>query len=78
MFNFPLNPALTRPLRIHSLADALTLFFADMSLSPWKFGTDQQQRNTYFLVRLPKYFVCSSANLALGSPLKNFLISMTL
>ena len=58
MFNFPLNPALTRPLRIHSLADALTLFFADMSLSPWKFGTDQQQRNIYFLVRRTAEVLC--------------------
>ena len=31
MINFPLDPALTRPLRIHTLADALTSFYADMS-----------------------------------------------
>jgi len=58
MINFPLDPALTRPLRIHTLADALTSFYADMSLNPWKFGTDQQQRNTYFLVRRTANAIC--------------------
>lgn len=47
---FSLDPVFTRPRQIQTLADATTSMFTDMSINPSKFGTNEQLRNTYFLV----------------------------
>src|SRR5579872_1209707 len=55
---FYLDPVFTRPQRIHTLADATTSMYADMRDNPAKFGTEQQLRNTYFLVRRTAEALC--------------------
>jgi len=55
---FPLDPVFTRPQRIHNLADAVTAMYADMSVNPAKFGTNEQLRNAYFLVRRTTKTLC--------------------
>ena len=55
---FSLDPVFTRPQRIHTLADATTSMYADMSVNPARFGTNEQLRNTYFLVRRTAEELC--------------------
>jgi hypothetical protein len=55
---FSLDPVFTRPRQIDTLADATASMFADMSLNPAKFGTNEQLRNAYFLVRRTTKTLC--------------------
>lgn len=55
---FSLDPVFTRPKQINTLADATTSMFADMSLSPANFGSNEQLRNAYFLVRRTAKTLC--------------------
>ncbi len=55
---FFLDPVFTRPKQIQTLADAIMSMFADMSINPAKFGTNEQLRNAYFLVRRTSRAIC--------------------
>jgi len=52
------EPFLIRPHSLYTLDDAVTSMFADMAANPAKFGTEQQLRNTRYLVRWATDALC--------------------